>query len=798
VEFLNQLNPAQREAAQQIEGPMMVIAGAGSGKTRVLTYRIAHLIQSGVEPFSILALTFTNKAAREMKDRIAQLIGEKEARNVWMGTFHSVFARILRAESERFNYDRNFTIYDTGDSRSLLKDIILGLGMDDKVYKPASIQARISAAKNNLLSARDYLENPEILSEDQQAGRPRTGEIFQTYENRCARAQAMDFDDLLYRMNVLLRDFPDLLHKYQTRFRFLLVDEYQDTNFAQYLIIKQLAARFENLCVVGDDAQSIYGFRGANIQNILNFKKDYPDFKLYKLEQNYRSTRNIVQAANSVIALNRDQIEKTVWTDNEPGNKIAIHRLYTDNEEGRFVATRIFDLRNGTQSHFRDFAILYRTNAQSRSFEESLRKLNIPYKIFGGLSFYQRKEIKDLIAYFRLTANHRDDEAFKRIINYPARGIGKTSLERLIIEASERNASLWDTLTDPFYPPGQLGGAALRKMLEFTTMIRSFHAELRTRSAHDLALHIARHTGLMHALHEDKTPEGVARYDNIQELLNGIQAFTEQQQEVQPDALPTLSDFLVDVALLTDADTTEEDENSVSLMSIHAAKGLEFPHVFVVGMEEQLFPSQMAMQSRAELEEERRLFYVALTRAEKTCTLSYALTRYRWGQLLQSEPSRFLDELDPSCIEMPATRERKPTPFSGGASFEAARRGWQAMPEAEAPAPDSGGNTGPKEAFDRLARKATPPPSPARPRGAARLTRIVPSGANEASRSEAPAPQGETGLKEGSVVQHDRFGKGKVIKLEGSPPDQKALIFFAEAGMKQLLLKFARVKILPE
>ena len=800
MEFLNQLNAAQRDAAAHMDGPMMVIAGAGSGKTRVLTYRIAHLIQQGVDPFSVLALTFTNKAAREMKERIATLIGEREARNVWMGTFHSVFARILRMESERFNYDRNFTIYDTADSRSLLKDIILGLGLDDKVYKPASVQGRISAAKNNLLNARDYQEHPEIQSEDQQAGRPRTGEIFQTYENRCARAQAMDFDDLLYRMNVLLRDFPDLLHKYQTRFRYILVDEYQDTNFAQYLIIKQLAARFENLCVVGDDAQSIYGFRGANIQNILNFKKDYPDYKLYKLEQNYRSTRHIVQAANSVIALNSEQIEKTVWTENEPGSKIGIHRLYTDNEEGRFVATRIFDLHNGTQSHFRDFAVLYRTNAQSRSFEESLRKLNIPYKIFGGLSFYQRKEIKDLIAYFRLTANHRDDEAFKRVINYPARGIGKTSLERLIIEAAERETSLWDLLTDPFQPPQTIGASGLRKMVDFATMIRSFRAELHTRSAHDLALHIARHTGLVHALHSDKSPEGVARYDNIQELLNGIQAFTEQQQQAQPEVLPTLSDFLVDVALLTDADNTETDENSVSLMSIHSAKGLEFAHVFVVGMEEQLFPSQMAMQSRSELEEERRLFYVALTRAEKTCTLSYALTRYRWGQLMQSEPSRFLDEIDPACVEMPSTRERKPTPFSGGAGFEAARKGWRAMPGGTS-TPGGPSTPGDSSTPDDALRAPRAEEAPAPPRaGLKRFELPVPPFAGKGNKRLRPhLPEGgETELAEGTVVQHDRFGKGKVVKVEGVAPNQKATVFFPEAGLRQLLLKFAKLQVLEE
>ncbi|MGA0435785.1 MAG: ATP-dependent helicase, partial [Flavobacteriales bacterium] len=444
MEFLNELNEAQRAAAEHNEGPLMVIAGAGSGKTRVLTYRIAHLIARGIDPFSILALTFTNKAAREMKERIGRVIGEGEARNIWMGTFHSIFARVLRIECERINYPRNFTIYDTQDSRALIKDIIKGMGLDDKVYKPASIQSRISNAKNNLIDAKGYADNPEIMSEDHQAGRPRLAEIFRAYESRCFRAQAMDFDDLLFKMNVLLRDFPDLLLKYQHKFHYILVDEYQDTNFAQYLIIKQLAALRENLCVVGDDAQSIYGFRGANIQNILNFKQDYPDFALYKLEQNYRSTRYIVEAANSVIANNKDQIEKVVWTANGDGERIKIHRCYSDNEEGRWAASQIFDLHNQRQQHWQNMAILYRTNAQSRSFEESLRKLNIPYRIYGGLSFYQRKEIKDLIAYFRLTANPRDDEALKRFINYPARGIGKTTMDRLLVESTERDVSIWD------------------------------------------------------------------------------------------------------------------------------------------------------------------------------------------------------------------------------------------------------------------------------------------------------------------------------------------------------------------
>ena len=771
---------------------MMVIAGAGSGKTRVLTYRIANLIQHGVDPFSILSLTFTNKAAREMKERIGKVIGEGEARNIWMGTFHSIFARILRMECERINYPRNFTIYDTQDSRALIKDIIKGLGMDDKVYKPASVQARISNAKNNLIDARGYADHAEIMSEDHQAGRPRIAEIYRAYENRCFRAQAMDFDDLLFKMNVLLRDFPDLLLKYQHKFSYILVDEYQDTNFAQYLIIKQLAALRENLCVVGDDAQSIYGFRGANIQNILNFKQDYPDFVLYKLEQNYRSTKYIVDAANSVIANNKDQIEKVVWTANGEGERIAVHRCYSDNEEGRWAATQIFDLHNQRQQHWKDIAILYRTNAQSRSFEESLRKLNVPYRIYGGLSFYQRKEIKDLIAYFRLTANPRDDEALKRIINYPTRGIGKTTMDRLLVESTERDVSIWDLVTDDLAPPTTVKGASLRKVQDFVQMMRGFAAELDTKDAHDLGMHIAKHTGLVHRLYQDKTPEGVARYDNVQELLNGMKSFVEQAKETDPDAFASLGDFLLDVALLTDADQDDGDENKVSMMTIHAAKGLEFENVFIVGLEEELFPSSMALQSRADLEEERRLFYVALTRAKRTCALSYALTRYKWGQLIQAEPSRFIEEINSDCLIMPSAQQAKPTPFAGGASFEAQRKNWQSM-----------GSGNPGAAFDRMASKkkatGTPPARPFKKKPAQppvsssgkRMARVESSESATAASSTGPVE----GIAEGVNVWHEKFGKGKVLRVEGASPNEKATVFFPKAGQKQLLLKFAKLEI---
>jgi DNA helicase-2/ATP-dependent DNA helicase PcrA len=785
VNFLHDLNDAQREAAANVDGPMMVIAGAGSGKTRVLTYRIAHMMKQGVDPFSILALTFTNKAAREMKNRIGKLVGESEAKNLWMGTFHSVFARILRIECDRINYPRNFTIYDTQDSRSLLKDIIKGMGLDDKVYKPAGVQSRISSAKNNLIDARAYAEQAEIRSEDQQSGRPMLADIYAQYEIRCFRAGAMDFDDLLYKMNVLLRDFPDLLNKYQHRFRFILVDEYQDTNFAQYLIIKQLGAVHENVCVVGDDAQSIYAFRGANIQNILNFKKDYPEAKLFKLEQNYRSTSHIVKAANSVIANNRDQIPKEVWTSNAEGEKIKVFRATSDNDEGRFVANRIFEVRGHDQCQYKDFAILYRTNAQSRSFEESLRKLNVPYRIYGGLSFYQRKEVKDLLAYFRLTVNPNDDESFKRVVNYPARGIGKTSMDKLIAHAAGEEISLWQALhPEDGMPPAPLKGAAWKKLSDFVAMVAAFSAEANQANAHAVGLAIAKRSGLVHALYSDKTPEGVARYENVQELLNALQGFVENplNEEAQ-----SLSDFLIDVALLTDADNEDDDDNKVNLMTVHAAKGLEFKHVHIVGLEEQLFPSQMAMESRAELEEERRLFYVALTRAEVTCTLSYALTRFKWGQVMQGDPSRFLEEIDENCIVLP---QNAPT-SRGPVDFAQARSQFRQMPTASAP-----------RSFGRLASKAAPkPPSSGKWSSLKEAAKNAPtpsaSPLNPGIEPDSKPPtDGPSVITVGDTVMHAKFGKGKVVALEGSVPNEKATVFFPSVGQKQLLLKFAKLEVL--
>jgi len=624
MSYLDELNDSQLEAVKSIYGPNMVIAGAGSGKTRVLTFRIAYMMEQGADPFNILALTFTNKAAREMTDRIGKIVGPSEAKNITMGTFHSVFSRILRFNSDRLGYPSNFTIYDTQDSKSLLKDIIKEFNLDDKVYKPSMVLGRISSAKNNLISVEAYEQNTEIMNEDIQSRRPEIARIYKAYSQRCFKAGAMDFDDLLYQTNVLLRDFPDVLHFYQQKFQYILVDEYQDTNYAQYLIVKKLAAMYENICVVGDDAQSIYSFRGANIQNILNFRKDYPDFKLYKLEQNYRSTKNIVEAANHVIAKNQDQIKKKVWTDNSTGNKIKVIRTLTDNEEGKMIVNRIFDLKQSGVPSYNDFAILYRTNKQSRSFEEALRKLNIPYKIYGGVSFYQRKEIKDLLAYFRLTTNPRDEEALKRVINYPKRGIGKTSIENVIIAANNYGVSMWDVISNQSQFPLNVNGPTKTKLYEFVTMIKSFSAQVNKMNAYDLAQTIARSSGVLKELYneKDKGPEEVERYQNIEELLAGIKEFTVSRAE---DEDKSLSEFMLDVALLTDADEDKNEErNHVTLMTIHSSKGLEFPHVFLVGLEENLFPSQMSLHTRSDLEEKRRLFYVSVTRAMETYTLSFS------------------------------------------------------------------------------------------------------------------------------------------------------------------------------
>lgn len=778
INFLTELNDAQRAAASHVNGPLMVIAGAGSGKTRVLTYRIANLIKEGVDPFQILALTFTNKAAKEMKSRIGKLVGEHEARNIWMGTFHSIFARILRIEADKINYPRNFSIYDTADSKSLLKDILKEMGLDEKIYKPGVVYNRISSCKNNLVSSKDYANSPEIISEDKSTGKPRMSEIYTAYNLRLFKAGAMDFDDLLFKTNELLRDFPDVLHKYQHKFHYILVDEYQDTNFSQYLIIKQLAAAFENVCVVGDDAQSIYAFRGANIQNIFNFRKDYPEFSLYKLEQNYRSTKTIVEAANSIISKNKDQIKKEVWTHNDQGAAIKVHRALTDNDEGKFVANQIYSIRVEENANPADFGILYRTNAQSRSFEEALRKINIPYKIYGGLSFYQRKEVKDLISYFRLTCNHNDEESFKRVINYPKRGIGDTTINKIVVGAAEREISIWEMIGRA--QEASLSGATLQKVNEFVLSIKSFAVNLETMNAYEMGHQISSESGLLKDLYSDRTPEGVARYENIQELLNGMKEFSDRVDPEFPEKVNTLSDFLIDVALLTDLDNQDEsDEGKVSLMTIHSAKGLEFPYVNVVGLEENLFPSQLSLNSREELEEERRLFYVALTRAEKRATLSYALTRYRWGQLQYCEPSRFIEEIDEQYLDLPQMEKTTTTKVD----FGTARSSFGVK---ENPYENSFDTS-----YSRTAHKPNVPVTPfAPPKNFRKLNTTI---KEVAPNAEVFALANE--IEVGVDVMHEKFGKGKVLAVEGNVPDLKATIFFPSAGQKQLLLKFAKLKI---
>lgn len=755
MHFLDELNESQRVAAIHMYGATMVIAGAGSGKTRVLTYRIAHMIENDIDPFNILALTFTNKAAREMTERIGSIAGAHEAKNITMGTFHSVFSKILRFNADRIGFPNNFTIYDTQDSKSVIKDIIKGFNLDDKAYKPSHVFGRISTAKNNLISPEAYCDNPEIQLEDKQSRRPEMGRIYASYMNRCQKSGAMDFDDLLYFTNVLLRDFPEVLHYYQHKFKYILVDEYQDTNFAQYLIIKKLAAAYENICVVGDDAQSIYSFRGANIENILNFRKDYPDFTLYKLEQNYRSTKNIVEAANSIIKNNKDQIHKNVWTENQAGKKIKVIRTPTDNEEGRTISTLINETQEQTNSSYNDFAILYRTNRQSRSFEESLRKLNIPYKVYGGLSFYQRKEIKDLLAYFRLSANPHDEEAIKRVINYPKRAIGKTSVEKLIIAANNYSTSIWDIICDFQKYPVDINNGTKSRISDFATMLMSFQSEVNSTDAFTLAERISKSSGIMNELMDskDKGPEEVERFQNIEELLSGIQEFVKSNED---ENTKTLADFMLEVALLTDADQDKsEEKNHVSLMTIHSSKGLEFPHVYLVGMEENLFPSQMSLHSRSDLEEERRLFYVAVTRAMISCTLSYAISRFLWGQAISCEPSRFIEEIDGNYLEYTSKSKSigRNLLIKG---FEETRRG--------------GLNKSLGSNLKSL---------------------------KEVSRSHIPQSNSDnSGIKVGFNVEHQRFGKGKVTHVEGTGADQKATIFFPHHGSKTVLLRFANLEII--
>jgi len=804
--YLDHLNEAQREAVKQTDGPVMIIAGAGSGKTRVLTYRIAYLIEKGIDPFNILSLTFTNKAAREMKDRISKVVGA-EAKNLWMGTFHSVFARILRMEADKINYPSNFTIYDSDDTKSLMRDLLKEQNLDDKTYKVSTVLNRISSAKNNLYTWKDYQDNIDYTSDDRQSGKPKMGLLFEMYSKRCYKAGAMDFDDILFNTWKLFQEHPEVLYKYQVKFKYVMVDEFQDTNFAQYIIVKKLSAMNQNICVVGDDAQSIYAFRGANIQNILNFEKDFEDLNTYKLEQNYRSTKTIVQAANSVIVVNKNQLKKDVWTDNHAGEKIRVLKALSDNEEGYQVANCIFEDKMNKQLKNKDFAILYRTNAQSRSMEEALRKQNIPYRVFGGVSFYNRKEVKDLLAYFRMAINSLDEEAMKRIINYPTRGIGKTTVDRIVEYAALNNISVWDVLENIQQFNIGINAGIRDKVHEFWKMVQSWKMMLADHNAYELASHIASASGLLTELFNDRTPEGVSHYDNVQALLNGIKEFGEEGKillespsaENELPALRTLDLYLQDIALLTDADNDKDgDDDKVSLMTIHSAKGLEFKHVHIVGLEENLFPSQLSVNSRVELEEERRLFYVAITRAEQKLTISMAATRYRWGNLISSQPSRFFEEIDASCLEMPVQK--------GNALFDEVddRGGWGGysggnQSNFKGPA-KAGGNKSYGAGNSRYSNKPNAPtkPSPETngnevPKGFKKVEQASSAPVNPDFKADDPAK-----ILIGVFVEHQRFGRGQVIALEGRVPENKATILFEGQGQKQLLLKFAKLRILED
>lgn len=771
--YLNDLNEAQKQAVMQKDGAMIIVAGAGSGKTRVLTYRIAYLMKQGIDPFNILSLTFTNKAAREMKLRVAKIVGESEAKNLWMGTFHAVFARILRAEADKLGFPSNFTIYDTQDSIKLITSIINEMRLDSDIYKPKQVLSRISQFKNSLITVKAYSNNSDLQEADKQASHPEIGSVYKNYVDRCFKAGVMDFDDLLLRTNELLSLFPAVLAKYQDKFRYILVDEYQDTNHSQYLIVKALSNRFQNICVVGDDSQSIYAFRGANINNILNFQKDFDEVKIFKLEQNYRSTDNIVQAANSVIANNRSKIDKDIWTQNEAGEKVKIMHTFTDGEEGRFVADTIFETMMQKQAKQTDFAVLYRTNAQSRAIEDALRKKDINYRIYGGLSFYQRKEIKDVLAYLRLLINPRDEEALKRVINYPARGIGQTTIEKLVVVANQYNRSIYTILENLDKVDLGLNLGLKNKLQNFVTMIQSFQIFSQDHNAYETAEHVIKQVHLLADLDKDSTPEGISRIENIQELLNGIRDFINKQTEVGLDM--SLTTFLEDVALATDLDNEKEsDKECVSLMTIHMAKGLEFPYVFIVGLEENLFPSAMSMNTRTELEEERRLFYVALTRAKKEAYISLAQTRFRWGKLVDAEPSRFIKEMDEKYIDY-----IKP--------FPSERNSGNLFDEFEKPSIQNSWQN-PNKIF-----KYKKPEKPQTPQ----IVNVVPKNLKKIQEAATDSINlFNIKLTIGNIVEHARFGKGTVINLEGIGANTKAEIKFENHETKNLLLKFAKLKII--
>ena len=764
-EYLKQLNESQREAVVYTDGPSLVVAGAGSGKTRVLTYKIAYLLRQGLPPQSILALTFTNKAAREMKDRIASLTDERMVRRLWMGTFHSVFSRILRSEAECIGYPSNFTIYDATDSKSLLRSIMKEMQLDDKVYRPGMVQGRISNAKNALITYKAYEQNKELVQHDIDSKVPLLREIYKRYQNRCQQAGAMDFDDLLLQTNILFRDHPDVLEKYRSFFQFVLVDEYQDTNFAQHLIVQRLCEVHRRICVVGDDAQSIYSFRGANIDNILQFKNQYPGCRIFKLERNYRSTQNIVNAANSLIHKNTKQIPKTVYSEKEEGSKVSICSSYSDYEEGYAVAGKINDMRMQNYD-YADFAILYRTNAQSRILEEALRKRGIPYKIYGGLSFYQRKEVKDVISYLRLIVNPHDEEAFKRVINYPARGIGDTTLNKLVVAATDHNVSLWTVLNDPIGYALPVNNGTAKKLSDFRELISGFIERNVKLSAEEIAAAVVKESGIVSTLFQDRSVEGISKQENLQELLKGIAEFCEIRREEGTEHV-SLADFLSEVSLLTDQDNDKEgDSEKITLMTIHSAKGLEFKNVFVVGLEENLFPSALSLNSYKELEEERRLFYVAITRAEEHCYLSFAKSRFKYGKMEFSSPSRFLKDIDAHFLQLPQEEQLARRIDEGAGRFR-------------------------REQNERPQLGGKPKVEMIRPTVPRNLTKIGTAMGGK-SPTSATLP---INVQAGQVIEHERFGIGDVIKIEGTGENSKATVRFRNAGEKQLLLKFARFKV---
>src|SRR5688572_1181979 len=775
-DYLKELNERQREAVLHKEGPLMIIAGAGSGKTKVLTTRIAHLMAAGVDAFNILALTFTNKAAREMKERVEKILGNHEARNLYIGTFHSVFARILRTEGPRLGYPSNFTIYDTDDAKAVVKTVINELNLDDKHYKPSTVYNRISAAKNALIGPAEYRNDYAIQQEDMRANRPAIASIYDAYTKRCFKNGAMDFDDLLLKFFELLKNVPEALSKYQHKFKYIMIDEYQDTNPAQYEVVKLLGAMHENVCVVGDDAQSIYSFRGATIQNILQFQKDYDEVKVVKLEQNYRSTQSILHVANEVISNNKNQIEKVLFTENTEGEKIKLVRTASDNDEGKFVADTIQEQKLRNHYNNKDFAVLYRTNAQSRAFEESLRRMGIAYTIYGGLSFYQRKEIKDIVAYLRLLVNTKDEEALKRIINFPARGIGKTTIDKAILLANENNISMWEVLEKA----GQLGfkAGAMQAIEEFVTMIKSFASMLKTKNAYEVAFHVGKQTNIIKELFNDKSTEGVQRYEHIQELLNSIKEWTESPDNEEGELVDkSLGSYLQQITLLTDADNKDPNADTVKLMTIHAAKGLEFSCVFAAGLEEMLFPNAMSINTREELEEERRLFYVVITRAKTRLWITYANTRYKFGSLVQNEPSRFIDELPEKYLDRSfAGVGTKGSSGFATSAYERMNGGWSAAAQAEkryGPAPnkkkdETPSYLGPKTAYQKVV---------------------------EHKPSADFVASDTSGLQVGQKVEHQKFGFGEVMKMEGAAHNPIATVKFDQNGEKKIMLNYAKLRI---